>query len=169
MLKWLRLRAATRSSVSSRSVPSGFMKIGAWNIRPAFSSSVMRASKPSTRSSMVATLIAGILSCRCASSGVRSGSRTLPRVRWPGRFLVRQAGDHRVELRHVLLQAREVDDDSFLRAPREHDDRLLLERRILLAVRHVRRDVHIVAGPRLDPTLLAVFEEHEHGMARDDV
>ena len=46
-----------RSSVSSRSVPSGFMKIGAWNISPTFSSSVMRASSSSTRSSMAAVLI----------------------------------------------------------------------------------------------------------------
>ena len=53
-----------RSSVSSRSVPSGFMKIGAWNISPTFSSSVMRASSSSTRSSTAVVLMAPILSLR---------------------------------------------------------------------------------------------------------
>src|SRR6476620_5493342 len=46
-----------RSSASSRSVPSAFMKIGAWNISPTFSSSVMRASSSSTCPSIEAVLI----------------------------------------------------------------------------------------------------------------
>jgi hypothetical protein len=49
MLKWLRSRVLTVSS--SIIVPSAFMRIGGWNISPAFSSRVICASRSSTRSS----------------------------------------------------------------------------------------------------------------------
>src|SRR4051812_32076495 len=45
------------------------MKIGAWNINPTFSSSVMRARRSSTRSSMPAAVTAPILS-RAKALGV---------------------------------------------------------------------------------------------------
>src|SRR3954447_3283012 len=77
--------------------------------------------------------------------------------------------DQGVELRYGGPQAGHVDDDPLLCAAGEDDDRLLVERGVLLAVRHPRRHVDVVAGTGLDAPLLAVLEEHEHRMAGDDV
>ena len=41
--------------------------------------------------------------------------------------------------------------------------------RVLLAVGHIRRNVHIVAGLGLNAALAAFLEEHEHGMPATDV
>ncbi len=51
----------------------------------------------------------------------------------------------------------------------EHDDRLLVGRGVLLAVRDVRRHVDVVAGAGLDAPFLVVLEEDEDRMAGDDV
>src|SRR6476659_1974986 len=76
-----------------------------------------------------------------------------------------QLREQAVELRHLGAQAGQVHDDPLLRRSRQHDDRLLIRGGVLLAVRDVRRHVDVVAGARLDPPLLIVFEEHAEGVA----
>ena len=134
------------------------------------------------RRAVAATVTGGEASASaCSGSWPRSTAASRvsrpARVRDPGRMDLRavfsvlgdEFGDQRVELGDLGAQAGQVDDDAFLRAAGEHDDGLLVGRGVLLAVRHVGRHVDVVAGAGLDAALLAVLEEDEDGLARDDV
>jgi hypothetical protein len=48
----------------------------------------------------------------------------------------------------ILVEGRQVDDDGLLRDPSDHDDRLAVGVRVLLAMRHERRHVDVVARVR---------------------
>ncbi len=80
-----------------------------------------------------------------------------------------ELGEVLVELGHVRPKTGQVDDDALLRGACEDDDRLLVGRGVLLAVRDPRRHVHVVARLGLDAALLAVLKEDEDGMAAHDV
>src|SRR3954463_2010892 len=103
-----------RSSVSSRRVPSSFMKIGAWNISPTFSSSVMRTSSSSTRSSMPAAVTAPILSRATALSarfaeGDEPSALVVPELE-PRRMKAVAEGElsHVHRLRRLIVRGLEV-------------------------------------------------------------
>src|SRR6202020_2064754 len=80
-----------------------------------------------------------------------------------------QVGDQAVQFGYLSSQAVQIDDDALLGAAGDHDDRLLVEGRVLLAMRYVRRDVHVVARGGLDAPFSVSVEKHEHRMPADDV